>query len=236
MSDPSDGPALYPAFFDLTGRLVVVVGGGEEAERRARGLHAYGADVVVVAEETTEELGELQVDGGITIEQREWLPADLEGALLVIAATGSPEGDAAVAAAANGRGILVRAIQSPEASSLFVPAVVRRGALQIALTTSGASAAVTKRVRARLADEFGEEWGPYLELVAAVRDRVRTSVDDSELGQSVFDVLVEDQWLERIARGESPDVEDVLAEARSRASAEAAEPGATDATGGPDAE
>jgi precorrin-2 dehydrogenase/sirohydrochlorin ferrochelatase len=236
MSDPTPGAALYPAFLDLSGRLVVVVGGGEDAERRVRAMTAYGADIVVLAEEVTEGLGELQVEGGVTLEQRPWRPSDLDGALLVLAATGSAEDDGAVAAAANARGILVRALGSPEASSLVAPAVVRRGALQIALTTSGSSAAVTKLIRARLAEEFGEEWAPYLELVAHVRDLVRASVDDPELERRVLEVLVEEQWFDRIVAGESPDAEDVLAEARARMAEGSHEPDSDEAPEGPEAD
>jgi precorrin-2 dehydrogenase/sirohydrochlorin ferrochelatase len=215
---------------------VVVVGGSEDAERRIRAMTAYGADIVVIAEEVTEGLGELQVEGGITIEQRAWQPADLEGALLVVAMTGSVDGDRAVAATANSRGILVRAIAAPEASSLVAPAVVRRGALQIAVTTSGSSAAVTKLIRGRLADEFGEEWGPYLELVASVREAVRSSVDDPGLERRVFEVLVEEQWFERIVAGESPEAGDVLAEARAREAGEQPESGSDEAPQEPGAE
>ena len=44
-----DGPA-YPIALDLTGRAVVVVGGGTVALRRARALVEAGAVVTVIAD------------------------------------------------------------------------------------------------------------------------------------------------------------------------------------------
>jgi uroporphyrin-III C-methyltransferase/precorrin-2 dehydrogenase/sirohydrochlorin ferrochelatase len=86
----------YSLVLDLTGRVVLVVGGGPAAARHARRLAAASADVFVVAPEICEDLADL-VDGArARWLRRELSVRDLAGVWLVHAATGSAEADAGV--------------------------------------------------------------------------------------------------------------------------------------------
>ena len=50
-------PGYYPLLVDLSGRRCVIIGGGNVAERKVRGLLDSGADdVIVVAPATTQGL------------------------------------------------------------------------------------------------------------------------------------------------------------------------------------
>src|SRR5215468_3940140 len=89
----------YPLLLDLTGRRVVVVGGGRVALRRARGLLAAGALVHVVAPHVLAELVSL----GVTLHHRVYADGDLDGAWLAQACTDDPAVNAAVAAEAERR-------------------------------------------------------------------------------------------------------------------------------------
>jgi uroporphyrin-III C-methyltransferase/precorrin-2 dehydrogenase/sirohydrochlorin ferrochelatase len=89
----------FPALLDLTGRPVLVVGGGAVAARRARALATAGADVLVVAPDISAEIGAL----GVRIEQRPFEVADLDGVWLAMACTDDPTVNAAVSAAAEQR-------------------------------------------------------------------------------------------------------------------------------------
>ncbi|HVU92833.1 MAG TPA: NAD(P)-dependent oxidoreductase, partial [Jatrophihabitans sp.] len=83
----------YPLLLDLTGRRVVVVGGGMVASRRVRGLTEAGADVLVVAPELRPEVA----DAAARAERRPFVPADLDGAWLAVACADDPAVNAAVA-------------------------------------------------------------------------------------------------------------------------------------------
>ncbi|MFS0705978.1 NAD(P)-dependent oxidoreductase, partial [Cellulomonas sp. 179-A 9B4 NHS] len=93
--------AAHPLLVDVTGRRVVVVGGGPVAARRARGLLTDGADVHVVAPALCEELADLVAAGAAGWEPREYATGDLDGAWLVHTATGDRRTDDAVAADAE---------------------------------------------------------------------------------------------------------------------------------------
>lgn len=85
---------------DLTGRRVVVAGAGEVGTRRARGLAAEGAHVVLVdpsPSDAARELASAPPGGRVELLQRPVTEADLDAAWLVVAATANPGVDAAVA-------------------------------------------------------------------------------------------------------------------------------------------
>jgi uroporphyrin-III C-methyltransferase/precorrin-2 dehydrogenase/sirohydrochlorin ferrochelatase len=82
----------------LSGRKVVVVGGGTVAQRRLPLLLANGADVHVI---TTAATPAVEATAGITLELREYREGDLDGAWYAIAATDDPAVNAAVVAEAE---------------------------------------------------------------------------------------------------------------------------------------
>lgn len=140
MSQPS-----YPLFLDLTGRRVLVVGGGPVAARRASGLLEAGAAVEVVAPWVNEDLAALVADGRVQWHERDYLVGDLvdpEPAWLVHTATGDRSTDEAVAAHSAAARIWCVRADDAEASSAWTPAVARGGAgtaaegLSIAVTAS----------------------------------------------------------------------------------------------------
>ena len=119
---------LYPLNVDLTGQLVIVIGGGRVAERKVVGILATrtDVDVCVIAPAVTEPLRMLADSEQIDWQEGCYTKGILEGAFLVYAATDSPEVNAEVAFEAKERGILVNVIDDPRASSFQIPSTVRR--------------------------------------------------------------------------------------------------------------
>lgn len=127
MSDP----VPYPAGLILSGRRVVVVGGGSVAQRRVPALIAAGADVHVVSPEVTMALEGMRSE--LTLHLRGFEPDDLDGAWYAIAATDDPAVNAAVAAAAEERRIFC--VRSDDAldGSAWTPASGRHGSMTVAV-------------------------------------------------------------------------------------------------------
>ena len=164
--------SYYPVFLDLEGRLCVVVGGGGVAERKVEALLTAGARVKVIAPEATSRIEGWAQEGLVELERRPYREGDLSGAWLVVAATDDPEVQKAVFEEAEKNRLFCNVVDKPERCSFIVPSVVRRGRLQLAISTSGASPAVARRIRERLEEEFGPEWEAYLELMARWRKEV----------------------------------------------------------------
>ena len=100
-------------------------------------------------------------EGSIAWEQRAYEPADLEGTFLVIASTDDTEVNIGVYEDAERRAMLVNVVDVPPLCNFILPAIVRNGPLAIAISTAGASPALAKRMKAEIAEYFGE---PYAQL------------------------------------------------------------------------
>lgn len=163
----------FPAFLDLTGRIAVVVGGGDVAARKVVGLLAAGARVRVVAPELDRSLEAMVSVERVEVVRREYRAGDLEGAFVVVAAASDPEVNRAVAAEAVERNLLINVVDLPELCSFIVPSVIRRDELTVAISTGGMSPAMAKQVRQKLEEVLVPEYGPFLRLLGSLRPRIR---------------------------------------------------------------
>ena len=166
-------PALFPMFLRLAGRDVLVVGAGNVAQPKIESLLRAGARVRVIAPQAARSVAAWARSGRVHWEAREFAPADLDGAFLVIAGTSSPELHAQILRLARRRGILCNVVDDPERCDFFYPAVVQRGELQIAVSTGGASPALAPRLRKELEKQFGPEYARWLEHLRTAREESR---------------------------------------------------------------
>ncbi len=120
----------YPVALELSGRRVVVVGGGTVAARRTRGLLEAGADVQVISPRVCLELTQL----GVTVIRRGYQDGDLADAWLVQACTDDPAVNAAVAAEAEALRIPCVRADLAAGGTARTPAVARSGSVTVAVT------------------------------------------------------------------------------------------------------
>ena len=150
---------LFPAFLDLAGVPVLLVGGGAVALRRGRALAGSGARLTVVAPEVRPELVALAERS----EPRRYQPGDARGMRLVVAATNDPAVNDAVAAEARTVGAWVNHAGRAEAGDLQVGALIERGEVSLAVHSGRAlpllAQALGDRLRAALPDHYPlDEW------------------------------------------------------------------------------
>jgi precorrin-2 dehydrogenase / sirohydrochlorin ferrochelatase len=202
----------YPMFLNLSGRSVVIVGDGPALERKASAFLRYGADVTVISPEATGRLREMEVEGSINLEQREYARGDLEGVALVICTGASEAVSRAVYHDADARGCPVNVGGTPEFCNYLIPTSMRRGPLQISISTSGAAPSVAKRLRDEIKASYGEEWGTYVTLLGSVRALAIDRIPDPAVREDVLAEVAAADLLSRVAAGEELDAESVLAE------------------------
>jgi precorrin-2 dehydrogenase/sirohydrochlorin ferrochelatase len=166
--------SLFPMFVKLEGRLCLVVGAGTVGETKIESLLAAGASVHVVAPHATPKVREWARAARIEWSAREYVPADLAGAFLVIAATGSAALHDDIYAEAQSRGVLCNAVDEPARCDFYFPAVVQRGELQIAISTGGLSPALAQRLRKELEQQFGPEWEQWVAQLGRTRDELKS--------------------------------------------------------------
>ena len=107
----------FPLFIDLSGQKVVLVGGGTIAARRISTLRLFGCEIAVIAPELKCS------PEGLAWKQREYVPGDLEGACLAIAATDSREVNHQVGMEARELGIPVSVADCEGECTFYFPAI-----------------------------------------------------------------------------------------------------------------
>ena len=156
---------LFPLFVDLSGRTVVVVGGGSVARRKVAALLDAGARVTVGAPALEPELAELARRGAIQHLVGAFDPNWLNGAWLAIAATDLPAVNRAVAVAGEARRVWVNVVDDAPLSSVQVPSRVERGPLQIAISSGGGAPMLARHLREQLETQFDESLGALATLL-----------------------------------------------------------------------
>lgn len=188
--------SFYPVFLNLNGRKCVVVGGGRVAERKVHALIQAGARVTVISPEITKKLQRQKQRGLIRHIARKYSKSYLRGAFLVIAATDSYEENSRIAADAGT--IPVNVVDTPELCSFIVPSVVRRGPLTIAISTSGASPALSKAIRKEIERLYPKSFSRYVAELKKKRKEILSEVKDSRLRQRLLKSFVSAAALQRL--------------------------------------
>jgi uroporphyrin-III C-methyltransferase/precorrin-2 dehydrogenase/sirohydrochlorin ferrochelatase len=124
---------IYPSGLRLTGRRVVVVGGGHVAQRRVPQLISVGADVHLVSPEVTPAIEGMATAGEIAWHQRGFAAADLDETWYVIAATDDHDVNEEVSAAADARRIFCVRSDDATRATAWTPAVGRHAGVTVAV-------------------------------------------------------------------------------------------------------
>ena len=164
----------YPVFLDIAGKPVVVIGGGEVALRKVEVLLDAGAQVTVVSPQLHPGLEMLVAAGKVRHIPRQYEPGDVEGYTLAFVGTDDRSANAAVASEGKERGVWVNAVDDPPYCDFIMPGIVQRGDLVIAVSTSGRSPAMARKMREELTEFLTDEWVAMLELAAEVRAELKS--------------------------------------------------------------
>ena len=166
---------LFPMFLKLEGKHVLVVGAGRVGEPKIAGLLETGADIRVVALESSATVQKWARDGEIALEQRAFSPDDLDGVFLAVVATNVRSLNEQVQHEAHRRGVLCNVVDVPDLCDFFYPSVVRRGNLQIAISTGGQSPSLSQKIRQQLEKQFGPGYADWVAELGETRRRILAS-------------------------------------------------------------
>jgi precorrin-2 dehydrogenase / sirohydrochlorin ferrochelatase len=203
---------FYPIFLQIEGKPCLVVGGGDVGERKVEDLLLAGAQVNLVSREATPVLEAMAAQGLIKFLRDDFIPEHLDGMILAIAATNDLNTNKSVSIAAQVRGLPVNIVDQPDLCSFVVPATIRRGDLTLAISTGGRSPALAKKLRRDLEKVYGPEYGPYLELLGAIREKVLVCRRDHPENLNLFTRIVSSRLFHLLNSGNHHELQALLAE------------------------
>lgn len=193
---------LLPIMLKVKGKRCVVVGGGEVAAQKVKQLLDCEASVTVVSPELCPELKELAERGHIQWLKMQYEPTVLDGAFLVFSCTDDRRVNERVSNDCNARHILCNVVDTPELCDFYMPSVLRRGELVIAVSTSGNSPALARKVRLFLEGMVGDEFGSLVEIMGEMKDEMRSKLKTVEQRRRFIDLVWESEVWQFLKEGD----------------------------------
>jgi uroporphyrin-III C-methyltransferase / precorrin-2 dehydrogenase / sirohydrochlorin ferrochelatase len=203
---------FLPLFHNLKGRTVLVVGGGEIALRKARLLAEAGAVLRVVAPEIEAQLSELISQSGGQTLLRGYVPGDLSGCVLAIAATDDEPLNAQVSRDAKTLGMPVNVVDSPQLCTVIFPAIVDRSPLLIAVSSGGDAPVLARLMRARIETWVPSVYGELAGLAKKFRAQVKAKFANVQQRRVFWEEVFQGNVAERALAGQQQEAERLLIE------------------------
>lgn len=185
----------YPIMLNLSGKRVIVIGGGVVAARKIGTLLEAGADVTVLSPDLHEKMADMLHNKQLIWKQKYFEPADLEGAFLIIAATNDTAVNVQVYKSIHPQQ-LINVVDRPDLSNFIVPASFRRGQLTLAVSTSGAMPGLSRKIKQELATQYDEIYEEYLIFLEQSRQKVIQEMADIYKRRQILNSLLQPEFLE----------------------------------------
>lgn len=185
---------MFPIALDLTRIPVLLAGEGELVERRLAYLdEAKAANVTVFCAKPSEVL---RMAAGDRLTERLPAPDDLEHHSVILLA-GLPRAMSEhYVTWARTHGRLVNVEDITDLCDFYFTANVRRGDLVIAVSTSGASPTLARKVRDWIAGRFGKEWAQRTQELSALRKQLKAQgASMAEIMRQTERVIADNNWL-----------------------------------------
>ena len=202
-----------PVFLKLKGRSCLVVGGGKVAARKVAMLLRAGSVITVVAPVLCDELEKLRASGEILYIGREFHDDDINGMVLVIAATDNETVNRQVSVVADSQRIPVNVVDTPGLCSFIVPSMVDRSPVQVAVSTGGSSPVLARLLRARLESFIPSAYGRLADLVDEYRHKVKQRFSDTRQRRYFWENVLQGRVAELLFAGHEKEAREALEEA-----------------------
>ncbi|VVB89049.1 Precorrin-2 dehydrogenase [uncultured archaeon] len=186
---------FLPLMLDLTGKEIVIFGGGAVGERKASFFSGM-AEVTVISREFTPGLTKLSGNGKIKLIKvndltDEEIRQKMKNAFIVIPATSDANFNERTASIAENSGKLVNRVD--DMGDIIVPSVIRRGDIVIGISTLGRSPALSKFIRQRLEEIITPEFGLMARLQNEMREMLKSRVrDQKERSEILWNIINDD--------------------------------------------
>ncbi|WP_024697596.1 siroheme synthase CysG [Pseudomonas avellanae] len=201
---------FLPLFHNLRGSRVLVVGGGEIALRKSRLIADAGAVLRVVAPEIETQLRELVAHSGGELILRGYSESDLDGCVLIIAATDDEPLNAQVSRDARLRCVPVNVVDAPALCTVIFPAIVDRSPLVIAVSSGGDAPVLARLIRAKLETWIPSSYGQLAGLAARFRNQVKGLLPNVQQRRAFWEEVFQGAIADRQLAGQGAEAERLL--------------------------
>jgi len=189
---------------ELSKQSVLLIGGGEVAERKLDLLLKANASVTIVSPEFTSYIEELFVNKNINPIKDYYNIKYLNSSsfAFVIAATNDESLNEQVAKDANDNKILVNVVDKPKICDFIFPSILERGPITVAVSTGGSSPVLARMLRTKLETMIPGAYGRLAKIVSENRIPVRKKLVNSKSNGIFWEQMLNGKFLELVLSGQ----------------------------------
>ena len=195
----------FPFFIELNKQSILLVGGGEVAERKLDLLLKANATVTIVSPEFTNYLEGFSKDQNV-IFIKESYHSDLlakDNYTFIIAATNDEEVNEKIANDANQHNILVNVVDKPEICDFIFPSILERGPITVAVSTGGSSPVLARMLRTKLETMVPGGYGKLAKIISENRVSIRKRLKNSKSNRIFWEQILNSKFVELILSGQN---------------------------------
>jgi len=161
--------SFFPAYLNLNHKKVLLVGGGHIALEKLEKLVDFTKEITVISKDFSSEFIAFAKRHAIEMQERSYKEGDIVGFDVVIVATDTVHLHKAIFEESRAFRILVNSVDDTAYCDFIFPSYVKRGDLTISISTSGASPALAKRLRAYVEKLIPSNMESFLAEMKALR-------------------------------------------------------------------
>ena len=197
----------FPLFLKLKQQNCLVIGAGEVAARKIELLARAGAIITVIANEISPTVASMQNTHQLTIIEKAFDKADINGFRLVVSATNNSSTNEWVADTATKCNVLVNVVDNPALCSFIFPAIIDRSPVIAAVSSGGASPVLARLLRAKIESIIPPAFGQLAHLAEKYRSRVKEQIKTPSQRRIFWENVLQGQIAELIFSGKKQEAE-----------------------------
>jgi precorrin-2 dehydrogenase/sirohydrochlorin ferrochelatase len=163
--------------------------------------------VEVISLHFAEDLLKWALNEPLHLTEGEYTPQILQGAFLVVGATNDQGVNGRIAADARHLRVLCNIVDQPELSDFVVPAVARQGEVTIAVSTSGKSPALARRIRDQIVQTIPTAYTTLAQILGALRVHHALTHCQADDHKRIWEALLDSPILNWIEAGDTQSIE-----------------------------
>lgn len=172
---------LFPVFLQLNQLHTLLVGGGNVALEKLTALlgNSPESTIKIVAKEISPAVRAFTCDyPSVTLNERFFEAADLDGVDIVFVAADNAELNAHIRRESRKRHLLINVADKPDLCDFYLGSVVKKGNLKLGISTNGKSPTIAKRIKELLNEALPEEIDETLTYMSQLRDLLKGDFTD----------------------------------------------------------
>ncbi|MEC9264619.1 MAG: NAD(P)-dependent oxidoreductase [Pseudomonadota bacterium] len=214
MSDIMD---VFPSFWRLENRSVIVVGGADAAIRKLRLLARTPARIAVFADSPADEISALEAEGRITLHRRALTETDIadDVAFAIVATEHDDIAEQSVDLLRAAR-IPVNAVDRTELCDFLIPSIVDRNPVVIGIATGGAAPILARNVRETLEALLPARLGNLAAFARKFRGAVSATLSDGKARKAFWEGFFTGPVAQQVLNGDEAGANDAMLTALNR--------------------